>query len=221
MEPASVRGRIESKCMTPDCSETVLSVRASSRPGTAPKSAASHPDPSPQTACLSPPSPCRAVPCRTAAMPMVMRLVMFRWMMPIRLVFRLRRLDQIGHGERHVRQAALEAGSVAADGMQRNRLGMLAQRRGVDEERQRHEAVPGGKAGEGIRPGHLEPHAGEVEAAAEVVGRREAGAVIRRLAAGDDVAPDDLTAALASLRLTLRDTVALLRSGLPPEPWRP
>jgi hypothetical protein len=45
----------------------------------------------------------------------------------------------------------------------------------------------------------------------------QAGAVIRQLAAGDDVAPDDLTAALASVRLTLRDTVALLRTILPPE----
>ena len=48
----------------------------------------------------------------------------------------------------------------------------------------------------------------------------EAGTVIRKMAAGDDVAPDDLTAALASVRLTLWDTVALLRSVLPPEPRR-
>jgi hypothetical protein len=36
----------------------------------------------------------------------------------------------------------------------------------------------------------------------------EAAAVIRQQAAGDDVAPDDLTAALISVRLTLRDTAA-------------
>lgn len=49
----------------------------------------------------------------------------------------------------------------------------------------------------------------------------EAGTVIRRLAAGDHVAPDDLTTALASVQLTLRDTAALLRSVLPPEPGHP
>lgn len=38
----------------------------------------------------------------------------------------------------------------------------------------------------------------------------EATAVIRQLAAGDDVMPADLTAALASLRLTLQDAAALL-----------
>jgi hypothetical protein len=48
----------------------------------------------------------------------------------------------------------------------------------------------------------------------------EAGAVIRQLAAGDDVASDDLIAALASVRLTLQDTVTLLRTMLPPEPGR-
>lgn len=39
----------------------------------------------------------------------------------------------------------------------------------------------------------------------------DAAAVIRRLAAGDDVAPEDLTAALASVRLALHDAVALHR----------
>ena len=37
----------------------------------------------------------------------------------------------------------------------------------------------------------------------------EAAAVIRRLAAGDDVALDDLTAAMASVRVALQDIVAL------------
>ena len=47
-----------------------------------------------------------------------------------------------------------------------------------------------------------------------------AAAVIRQLAAGDDVEPDDLTAALASVRLTLRDATALLERTAPPEPQR-
>ena len=48
----------------------------------------------------------------------------------------------------------------------------------------------------------------------------EAGAVIRQLAAGDEVAPNDLTMALASVQLTLRDAAALLREILPPKPRR-
>jgi hypothetical protein len=44
----------------------------------------------------------------------------------------------------------------------------------------------------------------------------EAAAVIRQLAVGDDLAPDDLTAALASLRLTLQGAVALLEENVPP-----
>jgi hypothetical protein len=47
----------------------------------------------------------------------------------------------------------------------------------------------------------------------------EAAAVIRQLAAGDDVAPDDLTAALASVRLTLRDAAALLEEIVPKPRW--
>ena len=49
----------------------------------------------------------------------------------------------------------------------------------------------------------------------------DAGAVIRRLAAGDDVAADDLKAALASVQLTLREAAALLEGNVPPEPRRP
>jgi hypothetical protein len=49
----------------------------------------------------------------------------------------------------------------------------------------------------------------------------EAADVIRREAAGDDVAPDDLTAALASVRLTFQDAVALLKGVVPPKPRRP
>jgi hypothetical protein len=44
----------------------------------------------------------------------------------------------------------------------------------------------------------------------------EAAAVIWQLAAGDDVAPDDLTAALAWLRLTPQGAVALLEENAPP-----
>jgi hypothetical protein len=43
----------------------------------------------------------------------------------------------------------------------------------------------------------------------------EAGAVIRKLAAGDDVPPDDLTAAIASVRLTFRD-VGVIMDRIPP-----
>lgn len=38
----------------------------------------------------------------------------------------------------------------------------------------------------------------------------EAAAVIRQQAAGDDVAPNDLALALASVRLTLRDAMSLM-----------
>jgi hypothetical protein len=48
----------------------------------------------------------------------------------------------------------------------------------------------------------------------------EGAAVIRQLAAGDDVAPDDLTAALASVRLTLREAAALLEGIMAPKPRR-
>jgi hypothetical protein len=47
----------------------------------------------------------------------------------------------------------------------------------------------------------------------------EAAAVIRQLAAGDDVAPDDVTAALSSVRLTLRDAVTLLEGIVPKPKW--
>jgi hypothetical protein len=49
----------------------------------------------------------------------------------------------------------------------------------------------------------------------------EAGGVIRRLAAGDDVAPDDLTAALVSLKMTFRDAAALMDWIVPQKPGRP
>jgi hypothetical protein len=49
----------------------------------------------------------------------------------------------------------------------------------------------------------------------------EATSVIRQVAAGDDVAPDDLTAALASLRLALRDSKASSGGHVPPKPKHP
>jgi hypothetical protein len=49
----------------------------------------------------------------------------------------------------------------------------------------------------------------------------QAGALIRQVAAGDHVAPDDLTAAAAKVRLALQDAVALLREIVPPEPEQP
>ena len=49
----------------------------------------------------------------------------------------------------------------------------------------------------------------------------EAGDVIRRLAAGDDVAPDDLTAALASVQKKFRDAAVLLDWIVPSKPGRP
>jgi hypothetical protein len=48
----------------------------------------------------------------------------------------------------------------------------------------------------------------------------EAGAVIRQAAAGDEVASDDLIAALASVRLTLSDTVTTLERIISSEPGR-
>ena len=49
----------------------------------------------------------------------------------------------------------------------------------------------------------------------------EAGAIIRQLAAGDGVAPDDLTAALASVQMTLQDAATLLDGIVLPKPKRP
>lgn len=46
----------------------------------------------------------------------------------------------------------------------------------------------------------------------------EAATVIRKLAAGDDVAMDDLTAAIVSMRLTLHDVLAGLDRKVPPHP---
>jgi hypothetical protein len=48
----------------------------------------------------------------------------------------------------------------------------------------------------------------------------EAGAVLRQAAAGDEVASDDLVAALASVRLTLRDAVTILERIISSEPGR-
>ena len=45
----------------------------------------------------------------------------------------------------------------------------------------------------------------------------EAGAVLRKLAAGDDVPPDDLTAAIASVRLMFRDVGVIMDRIPPPE----
>jgi hypothetical protein len=49
----------------------------------------------------------------------------------------------------------------------------------------------------------------------------EAAAVIRQVAAGDDVAPDDLTAALALVRLTIQKRRGVPGGMMPPEPRRP
>jgi hypothetical protein len=49
----------------------------------------------------------------------------------------------------------------------------------------------------------------------------EAAAVIRQLAAGDDVAPDDLMAALALVRLIIWKRRGALGGMMPPEPRRP
>ena len=49
----------------------------------------------------------------------------------------------------------------------------------------------------------------------------QAGALIRQVAAGDHVAPDDLTAAAAKVRLTLQDAAALLKEIVPQKPEQP